>query len=87
MTTQTGVLADLRGVVRIARAATFGQAGAAPRIARAERAIATVAELIEAARQGARMTQAGVDRGLVFENPADCRRFFAALANLLGPQA
>ena len=42
------VLADLRGVVRIARAASIGVSGNASRIERAEAAIAAVAELIEA---------------------------------------
>lgn len=42
------VLADLRSVVRIAKAASVGVTGNAPRIERAEKAIAAVAELIEA---------------------------------------
>lgn len=49
MTAPVDVLADLRGVVRIAKAASFGVSGNAPRSARAEAAIAAVAELIEAA--------------------------------------
>jgi hypothetical protein len=40
------VLADLRGVVRIARAASVGIRGNTPRIERAEQAIAVVDELI-----------------------------------------
>lgn len=43
------VLADLQGVVRIAKAASLGVTGNKPRIERAEQAIAAVAELIEAA--------------------------------------
>lgn len=45
----TDVLADLQGVVRIAKAASLGVTGNKPRIERAEQAIAAVAELIEAA--------------------------------------
>ena len=44
------VLADLQGVVRIAKAASLGVTGNKPRIERAEAAIAAVAKLIEAAR-------------------------------------
>jgi hypothetical protein len=44
------VLADLQGVVRIAKAASLGVAGNKPRIERAEQAIAAFAELIERAR-------------------------------------
>ena len=44
------VLADLRGVVRIAKAASIGVSRRIePRIQRAEKAIAAVAELIDAA--------------------------------------
>jgi hypothetical protein len=46
----TDLLADLRGLVRIAKAASVGVTGNAARIERAERAIANVAELIEAAK-------------------------------------
>jgi hypothetical protein len=48
---QIDVLADLRSVVRIARAASVGVTGNEPRIAAAERAIAGVAELIAAATE------------------------------------
>jgi hypothetical protein len=44
------VLADLQGVVRIAKAASLGVTGNKPRIERAEQAIAAFAELIEAAK-------------------------------------
>ena len=40
----------LRGVVRIAKAASIGVTGNGPRIERAEQAIAAVAELIAAAK-------------------------------------
>lgn len=45
------VLADLRGVVRIAKAASGGITGNQPRIERAEKAIAAVFALIEADRE------------------------------------
>ena len=45
------VLADLQGVVRIAKAASLGVTGNKPRIERAEQAIAAVAELVEADRE------------------------------------
>lgn len=41
-------LADLRGVVRIAKSASIGVTGNTSRIERAEAAIAAVAEMIEA---------------------------------------
>lgn len=46
MSGSTDVLADLQGVVRIAKAASLGVTGNKPRIERAEQAIAAVAELI-----------------------------------------
>ena len=45
------VLTDLRGVVRIAKAASIGVTGNGPRIERAEAGIAAVAELVEADRE------------------------------------
>jgi len=45
------VLADLQGVVRIAKAASLGVTGNKPRIERAEQAIAAMSELIEAAKE------------------------------------
>ena len=41
-------IADLQGVVRIAKAASIGVTGNTPRLARAEAAIAAVVELIDA---------------------------------------
>lgn len=43
-----GALADLRGVIRIAKAASIGVTGNAPRIAKAEAAVEVLAEFIEA---------------------------------------
>jgi hypothetical protein len=48
-----GVLADIAGVVRIAKAASVGVTGNVPRIARAELALAAVADLVEAATESA----------------------------------
>lgn len=45
------ILADLRGVVRIAKAASIGVTGNGPRIERAEAAIQSVAELVKALQQ------------------------------------
>lgn len=45
---QVDVLADLRGVVRIAKAASVGVTGNGPRIQRAEQTIVAVAELVAA---------------------------------------
>ena len=45
------VLADLQGVVRIAKAASLGVTGNKPRIERAEAAIAAVAKLVEATKK------------------------------------
>lgn len=45
------VLSDLRGVVRIAKAASIGVSGNAARIQRAEDAIAAIAEMIEADKE------------------------------------
>ena len=73
------VLADLRGVVRIAKAASTGVAGNAPRIERAEQAIAAVAELIEAASAGHPMS--GPERpDALFFNARKAERLRAALA-------
>lgn len=47
--TKIDALADIRGVVRIAKAASIGVTGNGPRIERAEQGIAAVAELVEAA--------------------------------------
>ncbi|WP_447896785.1 hypothetical protein [Stenotrophomonas acidaminiphila] len=49
MSAPVDVLTDLRDVVRIAKAASFGVPGNAPRIERAEKAIAALATLIAAA--------------------------------------
>jgi len=46
MSAPVDVLAGLRDVVRIAKAARFGVSGNAPRIERAERSIAAVADLL-----------------------------------------
>ena len=70
------VLADLRSVVRIAKAASVGVTGNAPRIERAEKAIAAVAELIEAARIVATHQDASIS--------AEWDRLDAALANCGG---
>lgn len=44
---QTGMLADLHGVVRIAKAASYGVPGNTPRIERAERALETITRLVD----------------------------------------
>ena len=59
------VLADLRGVVRIAKAASIGVTGNGPRIERAEQAIAAFAGLIEAM---GRILQADDDQSLEQED-------------------
>lgn len=46
MSAPVDVLADLRGVLRIAKAASVGVTGNGPRIEQAEAAIAAVAELV-----------------------------------------
>lgn len=48
-TTKVDVLSDLRSVMRIAKAAHIGSAGQCLRIRRAENALESLAELIEAA--------------------------------------
>lgn len=50
-TERIDVLADLRSVVRIAKAASIGVTGNALRIEKAEAAIVALAELIEAAHE------------------------------------
>ncbi len=49
MNGQVDVLADLRGMLRIAKAASIGVTSNVPRIERAEAAIAAVSDLIAAA--------------------------------------
>lgn len=51
MSAPVDVLADLRGVIRIAKAASVGVTGNGPRIERAEQALAAVAELIAVANE------------------------------------
>lgn len=46
-TRQTGSLADLHGAIRIAKAASFGITGNAPRVERAERALETLTRLVD----------------------------------------
>ena len=79
MSRNVDVLADLRSVVRIAKAASTGIAGNVPRIERAEQAIAAVAELIEAASDGHPMEVHGKPDALYF-NPGKTERLRTALA-------
>lgn len=73
---------NLRGVVRIARAASVGVSGNGPRIERAEVAIAAVAELIEAA------TAATEERYHDGNSSREaCDRLRAALARVQGVQS
>lgn len=51
MTHEHDSMSALRGVIRIAKAASVGVTGNAPRIAAAEAAVAAVAELIEAGKE------------------------------------
>lgn len=83
---KNSALEDLRGVVRIARAASTGVPGNAPRIERAGRAIAAVAELVEAAEISAQELEEhplflGHDAALV---TVVAQRLRAALARVEG---
>lgn len=54
-------LEDLRGVIRIAKAASYGVTGNQPRIERAEKAITAVAGLVDKARRLADAVEFRID--------------------------
>ncbi len=70
MTAPVDVLADLRGVIRIAKAASVGVTGNGPRIERAELALEAVAELIAAAERGQSLVESGAIRARQSEQDA-----------------
>jgi len=79
------VLEDLRGVVRIAKAASVGVTGNGPRIERAEAGIAAVAELIEAVKaQQDFQRRWDASGAIVAEGVSVDRRLAAALARCTG---